>query len=155
MIFPAKLIPHPQGGYTVVFPGLPGITGTVTEEATLAHEVMDALIQALEPYFDDLKPIPPQPQPESGDYVLALSGARTLKVQLVTIMALSGVGVEELARRMNLMPETVKNTVLAIHCDRGEFHHFEKAFDALGCRLQWSLIVPEKISQGVQGLVGG
>jgi hypothetical protein len=154
MIFPAKLIPHPQGGYTFVFPGLPGITGTVTEEATLGHDVMDALIQGLEPYFDDVKPIPAQPQPESGEYVVALSGARTLKVQLLTIMALSGVGHAELACRMNLMPETVKNTLLAIHCDRGEFHHFEKAFDVLGCPMQWSFVLPEKISQGVQGLVG-
>ncbi len=60
---PLKLIPQPEGGYTVVSPLLPElITEGDTAEEALEH-AQDALAAVLEAYEDLGHPLPPELHP--------------------------------------------------------------------------------------------
>ena len=66
MQFPVTLLHNKGGGFTVAFTDIPeAITEGDTEVEALAH-ARDALVSALDFYFEDRRPVPSPSRPRRG-----------------------------------------------------------------------------------------
>ncbi|MPQ59794.1 type II toxin-antitoxin system HicB family antitoxin [Duganella sp. FT27W] len=72
MQYPAVFSPDPSGGYVVTFPDIPeAITqGDTESEAICMAE--DALVTALDFYFEDRRQVPAPSRPQFGQRLVAL-----------------------------------------------------------------------------------
>lgn len=99
MYYPAKIEPDTVG-YMVSFRDIPeALTGaeTLEEARTMAA---DALLTAMDFYFEDKRPVPPPSKAEEGEELIALPASAWAKVLLLNEMLSQHVGPSELARRM-------------------------------------------------------
>ena len=105
MKFPALFDPAPEGGYTVTFRDVPeAITeGDTLEEAEAM--ALDALVTAMEFYFDDGRPVPAPSKPAKGERVVALPLSVAAKVGLLNARLESGARPADIARKMGIKPQ--------------------------------------------------
>ena len=130
--YPVRLIPDGEG-YLVQFPDVPeAITyGASREEALeMAH---DALLTALEFYFEDLREVPKPSPVAKGDDFVELPASIAVKVQLLNEMAVQHVKQVDLARRMHISPTQVNRMVNLRHATK--IDTLSEAFKALGKQL--------------------
>lgn len=105
MKFPALFDPAPEGGFTVTFRDVPeAITeGDTLEEAEAM--ALDALVTAIEFYFDDGRPVPTPSKPAKGERVVALPLSVAAKVVLLNARLESGAKPADVARAMGIKPQ--------------------------------------------------
>src|ERR1035441_9672336 len=104
--YPAR-IAREGDGFMVSFPDIPvALTGAATREQALAIAA-DALITALDFYFQNRRQVPAPSAPKRGQVMIDLPPRVGAKVLLLNEMLRQQVKPAELARRMNVRPQEV------------------------------------------------
>ncbi|MDM0023181.1 type II toxin-antitoxin system HicB family antitoxin [Variovorax saccharolyticus] len=126
--YPVTLTPDDaDGGFVVTFPDIPeAITqGETKDEAlTAAH---DALVTALDFYFEDKREVPSPSKPKRGQEIVELEPSLVAKVLLLNEMVRQKVRPTELARRLGTSPQEVNRLT--------DLHHTTK-IDGIGAALK-------------------
>lgn len=135
MYYPAQFIPAEEGGFTVLFRDIPeAITeGDTFEEALEMAE--DALLTAMEFYFEDNRPVPPPSACEADEHLVALPASVYAKVLLLNELIAQKVSQAELARRLNTRPQDVQRIVDLNH--NTKIDTIVQALQQLGKRLEF------------------
>lgn len=135
--YPVTLSPDSNGTFLVEFPDSPEATsvGSTVEEAL--HEAVDALLTALEIYFDEQRPVPLPSAPTCGQHTVALPALETAKVLLWNEMQRQQLRKADLARMLNVHQPQVDRLFDLRHSSKLDF--VEQTAKALGRRLTISL----------------
>lgn len=107
MKYPAHFEPGDDGRFVVTFRDLPEAITQGDDEADALSMARDALITAMDFYFEDRRPVPKPSKPEPGERLISLPLSLTAKVLLLNQMLADEVRPAELARRMGLKPQEV------------------------------------------------
>ncbi|MFW7343788.1 type II toxin-antitoxin system HicB family antitoxin [Pollutimonas sp. H1-120] len=132
--YPVKITPDGES-YMVQFPDMPeAITcGDTLEHAReMAH---DALLTALEFYFEDLREVPAPSRVKKGEQYVELPASIAVKVQLLNEMVRQRVKQAELARRMDVSPTQINRIVNVRQATK--IDTINEAFKALGKHLEF------------------
>ena len=133
MLFPVALLHNKGGGFTVTFPDIPeAISEGDTEAEALTH-ARDALVSALDFYFEDRRPVPSPSRPKRGQTVVELRPSLAAKVLLLNELVRQNVRPAELARRLGTTPQEVNRLTDVRHTTR--IDGIAAALHALGKRL--------------------
>ncbi len=134
MEYPAQLNAAPEGGFVVSFRDIPeAITQGDTEEEALAM-ASDALLAAMDFYFEDRRQVPMPSHAKEGEQVVALAPSIWAKVLLLNEMLGQKVTPSELARRMNTRPQEINRVIDLGHTTK--IDTLGEAFSALGKHLK-------------------
>ena len=135
--FPVTLTPDSNGSFLVGFPDFPeaNSVGDTVEEAL--HEAVDALITALEIYFDVRRPVPLPSAPAKGQHTVTLPALETAKVLLWNEMQRQQLRKADLARMLNVHQPQVDRLFDLRHSSKLDF--VEQTARALGRRLTIAL----------------
>ena len=110
MQFPVTLLRDKGGGFTVTFPDIPeAISEGDTEAEALAH-AHDALVSALDFYFEDRRPVPLPSPPKRRQKIVELPASLAAKVLLLNELVRQKVRPAELARRLGDRKSTRLNS---------------------------------------------
>ena len=133
--YPVTLTPdRKDGGYVVTFHDIPeAITQGDTENAAL-HAASDALITALDFYFEDKRAVPLPSKPKRGQHMVELPASLSAKVLLLNEMIKQEVRPAELARRLKTSPQEVNRLTDVRHTTR--IDGIATALRALGKQLE-------------------
>lgn len=132
--YPVRITPDGDS-FMVQFPDIPeALTfgDTIEHAREMAH---DALLTALEFYFEDLREIPPPSKIKKGQEFVELPASIAVKVQLLNEMVKQRVKQVELARRMHLSPTQVNRIVNVRQSTK--IDTINEAFKALGKHLDF------------------
>ncbi|CAI8162405.1 MAG: Antitoxin HicB [Pseudidiomarina mangrovi] len=135
-------------GILISFPDIPEALSSADSEYQAREMAYDALISALEFYFEDYKRIPnptstTSPTGSATDNYVELPPALTAKVMLLNTLAESQVSYAELARRLGKKPQEVQRMIDLRHATK--IDTIAAALETLGYQLQLSL-TPRKAS---------
>ncbi|GHU46716.1 antitoxin [Betaproteobacteria bacterium] len=134
MLYPAHFEADPAGGYVVTFRDIPeAITQGETEEEAL-FMAADALLSAMDFYFEDRRLVPPPSPARKGERMIELPASVWAKVLLLNEMVAHSVSNSELARRLHTRPQEVQRIVNLAHATK--IDTLSKAFSALGKQLE-------------------
>lgn len=130
--YPALIQPG-DGGYTVSFRDIPeALTcGDTLEEARAM--AADALLTAMDFYFEDRRPVPPPSAALAGEEMISLPASAWSKILLLNAMLEQQVTPAELARRMGTRPQDVTRIMDLGHATK--IDTIEKALAALDHQL--------------------
>ncbi len=120
-------------GYGVTFRDIPE---AITQGATYNEAVEmaeDALVTAMDFYFEDNRPVPIASNPQDDEVMVSLPLSIWAKVLLLNALLDSHVSQAELARRMGIKKQQVTRIVNLEHTTK--IDTLEKAFKALNKRL--------------------
>lgn len=127
-----------EGGWFASFPQIPeALTCGDTREEAL-HMAEDALVTALDFYFEDEREIPLPAALKTGDDFVQLPASVTAKVLLLNEMLKSGTSQAELARKLNTRPQEVTRIVKLDHSTK--IDTIADALSALGLQLVLSVV---------------
>lgn len=132
--YPVQITPDGDG-YLVQFPDIPE---AITFGESISHAkamANDALLTALEFYFEDLREVPPPSATKSGQDYVELTASIAVKVQLLNEMVRQRVKQAELAKRMHLSPTQVNRMVNVRQSTK--IDTLSQAFKALGKHLDF------------------
>lgn len=115
--YPAHIQPG-DGGFTVSFRDIPeALTcGDTLEEAK--EMAADALLTAMDFYFEDSRPVPPPSAPRKGEILISLPASAWAKILLLNEMLAQGITPAELARRLGTRPQDVNRIVNLAHATK-------------------------------------
>jgi antitoxin HicB len=135
MFYPARLAWDEEGkAYCVTFRDIPeAITQGATEEEAL-FMAADALLLAMDFYFEDRRRVPPPSVAQEGECVVALPMSAWVKVLLLNEMIDKSISNSDLARRLHTRPQEVQRIVDLGHTTK--IDTLAKAFSALGKKLE-------------------
>lgn len=137
MRYPARFEPAPDGGYVVTFRDIPeAITQGDSEDETAAMAA-DALLAAMEFYFQDRRAVPAPSGLEPGERLVELPASVWAKVLLLNAQLEAGVSNAELARRMGTRPQELQRVTDLAHTTK--IDTIAQALQALGKRLTVSV----------------
>ncbi|MCL2297800.1 MAG: type II toxin-antitoxin system HicB family antitoxin [Proteobacteria bacterium] len=126
-------------GFMVSFPDIPeALTCGDTYEEAL-EMAADALVTAMDFYFEDRRPVPVPGKPERGQATIELPVSVTAKVLLLNEMLRQNISNAELARRIGSQPREVQRIVDLGHATK--IDTIAKALAALGKHLDVRLRV--------------
>lgn len=135
--FPAQVEGNDADGYTVTFRDIPeAITQGDTLEEAKANAI-DALVTAMDFYFEDGRPVPTASKAQRSDVLVALPPSVAAKVLLLNEVVRSKQRPADLARAMKVKPQEVTRLL--------DLHHTTKidaladAFRAIGFDLELSI----------------
>lgn len=137
MFYPAQFEAAPEGGFVVTFRDIPE---AITQGDTAAEAVemaKDALIIAMDFYFEDRRAVPAPSTAEEGDVPIPLPASIWSKVLLLNTMTEQRVTPTELARRMDVRPQEVTRIMDLSHATK--IDTIEKALAVLDQQLQISV----------------
>lgn len=134
MRYPARFEAAPEGGFVVTFRDIPEAITQSETEAEAAEMAEDALISAMDFYFDDARPVPAPSRPAAGERLVALPASVAAKILLLNEMVNQQVGASELATRLGTSPQSVQRLINLEHATK--IDTIEKALQALGKRLE-------------------
>lgn len=97
----------------------------------------DALLSAMDFYFEDQRVVPPPSEPKKGEELVALPASASAKVLLLNAMIDRKVTAAELARRLNTSPQAVNRIVDIGHATK--IDTIAEALEALGKHLEISV----------------
>lgn len=118
MLYHAKLEPAPEGGFVVTFRDIPeAITQGDTEEEAL-DMASDALLCAMDFYFEDRRSVPTPSAPEAGERAVELPTSVWAKVLVLNQVVESRLSNAELARRMGSRPQEVQRVMDLKHATK-------------------------------------
>ncbi|MGE5866822.1 MAG: type II toxin-antitoxin system HicB family antitoxin [Rhizobacter sp.] len=131
--YPARFEEAPEGGFTVTFRDIPeAITqGDDIEEARAA--AVDALVTAMDFYFEDRRPVPAPSAAHDGEELVALPVSVAAKVLLLNEMLATKTRPIELAKAMAVRPQEVTRLLDLHHATK--IDTLAQAFAAIGLRL--------------------
>jgi antitoxin HicB len=133
MRYPASIKPDGEG-WMVSFPDIPeALTGGATHEEAMAM-AGDALVTALEFYFDDKREIPPPSRVKRGQVAIDLAPSVAAKILLLNEMVRQKVRPAELARKMGTTAQEVNRLTQLRHATK--IDGIGSALQALGKRLE-------------------
>lgn len=134
MYYPARFKPAPEGGFVVTFRDIPeAITqGDTIDEAE--EMAADALVTAMEFYFDDKRPVPFPSAAKRGDHLVALPPSLWAKVLLLNEMLAQNVTPSELAARLKTRPQDVNRVINLRHPTK--IDRLNDAMVAMGRKLE-------------------
>ncbi|MBB5508184.1 type II toxin-antitoxin system HicB family antitoxin [Paraburkholderia atlantica] len=132
--YPARFEPAEEGGFVVTFRDIPeAITqGDSLEEAR--SEGADALLTAMDFYFEDRRPVPLPSEARKGEELVALPASVSAKVLLLNEMIGQKVTPADLARRLGTSPQVVNRIVDIGHATK--IDTIAEALEALGKHLE-------------------
>lgn len=133
-IYPAKFAPDADGGFVVTFRDIPeAITqGDTLEEAREAAR--DALITAMDFYFEDRRMVPSPSKARKGEEQVELPPSVAAKVLLLNTMIEQRKRPADLARAMQVKPQEVTRLIDLRHSTK--IDNLAAAFSALGRSLE-------------------
>lgn len=105
MKFPALFDPTPDGGFTVTFRDVPE---AITEGDSLQEAesmALDALVTAMDFYFEEGRPVPAPSKPAKSERLVALPLSVAAKVALLNARLEAGARPSDVARAMGLKPQ--------------------------------------------------
>lgn len=131
--YPAKFTPEVDGGYSVTFRDIPeAITqGDTLEEAQA--EAVNALVTAMEFYFEDNRPVPEPSKARRGEALVQLPPSVATKVMLLNLMLQERKRPVDLARTMHVKPQEITRIMNLHHATK--IDTLAAAFGALGRQL--------------------
>jgi len=134
--YPALIQPG-DGGYTVSFRDIPeALTcGDTLDDARAM--AADALLTAMDFYFDDRRPVPAPSAAVDSEELVALPASAWSKILLLNTMLGQQIAPAELARRMGVRPQEVTRIMDLGHATK--IDTIEKALAALDHQLQLSV----------------
>jgi antitoxin HicB len=134
--YPAK-IERDTVGYLVTFRDIPeaNSAGETLEQAE--EMAADALLVAMDFYFEDRRPVPAPSAPRKGEVMVGLPASISAKVLLLNEMLAQGITPAELARRMHTRPQDVNRIVNLEHTTK--IDTIAQALAAMGKELELSL----------------
>jgi len=134
--YPAR-IARDGDGFMVSFPDIPeALTGAATREEALLHAV-DALVTAMDFYFEDRRLVPEPSEPKRGHVLIDLPPSVGAKVLLLNEMIRQGTRPADLARLMHVRPQEINRLTTLTHPTK--IDTVAEALKALGKRLTLSL----------------
>lgn len=138
MLYPAIFNREESGVYSVTFRDIPeAITcGDNYEDALLMAQ--DALITAMDFYFEDKRQVPMPSQPQDNEVLIELPPSISAKVVLLNEMLKQKISNVELAKRINVKPQEMQRITNLGHSTK--IDTLNRAFKALGKRLEVSVI---------------
>lgn len=134
MQYAVRLTPAEDGGYVVTFRDIPEAITQGDDEADALAMAKDALLTAMDFYFEDKRSVPAPSAPEAGEYLIELPPSLASKVLLLNEMIDQGVSASELARRMGTIPQEVNRLIDLGHVTK--IDRIAHALRALGKRLE-------------------
>jgi antitoxin HicB len=133
LAYPAKFAPAEEGGFVVTFRDIPeAITQGESVENAQARAT-DALITALDFYFEDRREVPAPSRARRGERLIGLPASVSAKVLLLNEMVRQRVRPIDLARRMKVTPQEVTRLTDVRH--RTRIDSIEQALRVLGKHL--------------------
>lgn len=105
MKFPALFNPASEGGFTVTFRDVPEAISegdTLEEAKTMA---LDALLTAMEFYFEAGRAVPAPSKTKDGEHLIALAPSIAAKVHLLNARQASKMKSVDVARAMRIKPQ--------------------------------------------------
>jgi antitoxin HicB len=136
LMYPAKIVPDGDA-WLVTFRDIPeAITSGETAEQA-AEMAADALLTAMDFYFEDQRPVPMPSKPRKGEVTVALPVSTSSKVLLLNEMLRQRIRPATLAKRLGTTPQEVNRII--------DLHHSTKidtvaaALSTLGRRLELRL----------------
>lgn len=134
MNYPARLDPAVEGGFVVSFRDIPeALTQGDTEEEAL-EAARQALITAMDFYFEDKRRVPKPSKMQKGERYVELPPSVGSKVLLLNEMVLQQITPSELARRMGTIPQEVNRLIDLQYTTK--IDRVAQALAALGKRLE-------------------
>ena len=137
MHYPVTLTPDTDG-FCVTFRDIPEAIsqGDTTDEAL--DMAQDALMVAMEFYFEDTRAVPMPSQAQDGEHLVSLPPSVWVKVLLLNEMIAQNVSQAELAKRMGIVPQSLTRLVDLSHTTK--IDTLANAFAKLGKQLQVGLV---------------
>lgn len=137
MHYPVTLTPDTDG-FCVTFRDIPEAIsqGDTMDEAL--EMAQDALMVAMEFYFEDNRAVPMPSQAQDGEHLVSLPPSVWAKVLLLNEMLCQNVSQAELAKRMGIIPQQVTRIVDLSHTTK--IDTLANAFAKLGKQLQVGLV---------------
>jgi len=134
--YPAKIEPDTTG-FLVTFRDIPeaNSAGETREEAEIM--AADALLVAMDFYFEDRRPVPPPSAPVGDEVMVALPASVSAKVLLLNEMIAQAVTPSELARRMDARKQEVNRIIDLGHATK--IDTIAAALSSLGRELELSV----------------
>ena len=137
MRYPARFEAAEEGGVVISFRDIPE---ALTQGDTLEEAIdlaQDALVTAIEFYFEDERPIPAPSKAKKGEELIELPIVAQAKVLLLNEMLAQNVTPAEIARRLHTSPQSVNRLVKLGHPTKIET--IGDALQTLGKRLEVQL----------------
>lgn len=132
MFYPAVIKPDGDG-WLVTFPDIPeALSAGATHEEAI-EMAKDAIVTALEFYFDEKREIPEPSRVKRGQVAIELPASIAAKVLLLNEMVRQKVRPSELARRIGTTAQEVNRLTQLSHVTK--IDGIEAALHALGKRL--------------------
>lgn len=134
MFYPASFKADPSGGFVVTFRDIPeAITQGDDEHEAMAMAV-DALITAMDFYFEDQRKVPLPSAPKRGERLIELPISLSAKVLLLNEMLDQKLRPVDLARRMSVRPQEINRLLNLEH--KTKIDTVVDALHALGRRIE-------------------
>jgi antitoxin HicB len=135
--YPARFEPD-DVGFVVTFRDIPeAITqGDTLDEARAMGA--DALLSAMDFYFEDKRPVPMPSRAKRGEQLIGLPASVSAKILLLNEMIAQGVNPSELARRLHTRPQDVQRIIDLGHTTK--IDTIAEAFEALGRHLELAVV---------------
>ena len=105
MKYPATFEAAEEGGFIVVFRDIPEAITQGDNRLEAISAAQDALLTAIEFYFEDKRAVPYPSAVADGEEFIGLPPSVASKVFLLNEMLAQGVSAAELARRIKTMPK--------------------------------------------------
>lgn len=137
MNYPVCLTPAEEGGFVVTFRDVPEAITQGDDEADAMAMAHEALITAMDFYFEDKREVPPPSALKSGERFVALPPSLASKALLLNEMVRQEVSASELARRMGTIPQEINRIIDLRHATK--IDRIAQALGALGKRLELSV----------------
>lgn len=129
--YPATLTPEPEGGFTVTFQDVPGVTYGADRAEALhqAEDMLEEAILGMMAHNDDIA----APSPAAGKPLVVLPALTAAKLEVYQAMREAGLSKSGLAARLGWQPSQVTRLFDGYHASRLE--QIEAALGVLGRRL--------------------
>lgn len=136
MFYPAKFEKE-ESGYSVTFRDIPEAITCGDDLDDALFMAKDALLTAMDFYFEDRRTVPQPSQAEEGEYLIELPLSVSAKVLLLNEMVAQNISNVELAKRIKVKPQEVQRITNLEHTTK--IDTLARAFAALGKNLNLSV----------------
>jgi antitoxin HicB len=131
--YPARIRPDGDG-FAVTFRDIPEAITCGDTHAEALDMAADALVTAMDFYFEDKRPVPTPTAGKRGDVFIELPASIAAKVLLLNAMLAQKVTPSELARRLNTRRQEINRVIDLGHATK--IDTIAAALSALGMHLE-------------------
>lgn len=135
--FPALVERNSIGGYIITFRDIPEAMTEVDKEEDIELYATDALVTALEFYFEDQREVPAPSDANAGEIVVKLPASVVCKVLLLNCMVRSKMCQADVARKIGVTRQEMSRIVNLRHTTK--IDTIQKAIEATGRTISFSI----------------